>query len=205
VGVTAPFRNEGRTESALGNLVVDLMRQARPTADVALYNWGGLRASIPAGPLTYGRLYELIPFDNAFASLQLTAEDFGRVIVRSLERGYVHSFAGVRVDVRCDGGAPLATVWRAGGERLAPHTRLTVVITDFLASGGDGIFEGIPGDRPIEPGPPMRDVLAETLAARGGTLSGDDPAFFDPAHRRLVFPGTLPLRCPEAKAITPAH
>lgn len=204
VVVAVPFASGSRTESALGNLVADLMRAARPRADVAVYNWGGLRAPVPPGRLTYGRLYDLIPFDNAFAWLQLTAEDLGRAIARSLERGYVHSFSGVRVDVLCDGGAPHATVRRANGDTLAPDTRLSIVVTDFLATGGDGIFDGFPGERPLEAGPPMRDVLAATLAARGGTLRGDDPVIFDPAHPRLVFPGTLPLRCRDEKVLTPA-
>src|SRR5690606_2268678 len=43
-------------ESALGNLFTDLMRVAQPEADVALTNGGGLRADLPAGPLTYGHL-----------------------------------------------------------------------------------------------------------------------------------------------------
>jgi 5'-nucleotidase len=159
---------------------------------------------VPSGPLTYGRLYELIPFDNAFASLQLTVADLGRAIARSLERGYAHSFSGVRVEVRCEGGSPRAIVRGDDGRTLAPETRLSVVITDFLATGGDGIFDGVPGERPLEPGPPMRDVLATTLAARGGTLSSADPAIFDRDHPRLVFPGTLPLRCPTTTIASPS-
>ena len=52
-------------ESALGNLFADLMRAARPKADVALITGGSLRAELPAGPLTYGELHE--------ASLSTTA------------------------------------------------------------------------------------------------------------------------------------
>src|SRR5262249_48956705 len=41
-------------ESAEGNLFADLMLAARPDADVAVTNGGGLRADLPAGALTYG-------------------------------------------------------------------------------------------------------------------------------------------------------
>ena len=101
-------------------------------------------------------------------------------------------------------GSPLVLVRGDDGRTLAPETRLSVVITDFLATGGDGIFDGVPGERPLEPGPPMRDVLATTLAARGGTLSSADPAIFDRDHPRLVFPGTLPLRCPTTTIASPS-
>ena len=50
------------------------MRAARPTADVALTNGGSLRAELPAGALTYGELYEALPFDDRF----VTIADHGR-------------------------------------------------------------------------------------------------------------------------------
>ena len=54
-----------RRESAFGNLVADLMRPAPPGGDVAITNGGGLRADLPkAAALTYGSLFEALPFDN---------------------------------------------------------------------------------------------------------------------------------------------
>jgi 2',3'-cyclic-nucleotide 2'-phosphodiesterase (5'-nucleotidase family) len=204
VVVEAPFAQGARSESPLGNLVADLMRVVRPQADVAVYNWGGLRASVPSGPLTYGRLYQLIPFENAFASLEMTAADLGRAIVRSLERGYAHAVSGVHIEVRCDSGAPHPVVRRTSGEVIAPDTRLTIAVPDFLAAGGDGLFEGLPARASIETGPPIRDLLADALAARRGTISSSDLALFDAARPRLTFPGTLPLRC-SGDSFTPAR
>lgn len=195
VHIVTPFRSGGRGESALGNLVADLMREARPESDVAVYNWGGLRSDLPEGDLTYGRLYKLVPFDNAFATLDLTAADLGAAIARSLGRGAVHSFSGVRIEVRCDGDRVRTEVRREDGRQVEPETRLKVIVTDFLATGGDGIFVGFPGARRIEPGPPMRDVIADVLASRGGSLNGRDPGLFNPSRPRLTFPGELPLRC----------
>jgi 5'-nucleotidase len=85
VGVTlsAEVSRSGDRESALGNLFTDLMRAARPQADVALYNGGGLRADLPAGPLVYGAFYEALPFDNRFALVRMEARDLAQMLVRN--------------------------------------------------------------------------------------------------------------------------
>jgi 5'-nucleotidase len=62
-------------ESALGNLFADLLKEARPSAAIGIMNGGGLRADLPAGPLTYGTLFEAFPFDNRIATTKLTAKD----------------------------------------------------------------------------------------------------------------------------------
>jgi 2',3'-cyclic-nucleotide 2'-phosphodiesterase (5'-nucleotidase family) len=67
-----PITRSYDRESAEGNLFTDLMLAARPDGDVAVTNGGGLRADIPGGPLTYGSLYEAMPFDNRFAVVKLT-------------------------------------------------------------------------------------------------------------------------------------
>jgi 5'-nucleotidase len=62
-------------ESALGNLFADWSRAAAGT-DVAIANSGGIRADLPAGPLTFGRLYAVTPFDNREMTVTLTARSF---------------------------------------------------------------------------------------------------------------------------------
>ena len=71
---------------ALGNLFTDLMRAARPTADVALTTGGSLRAELPAGALTYGQLHEALPFDDRFVTMAITGADLAALVGRNLER-----------------------------------------------------------------------------------------------------------------------
>ena len=47
----------------LGNLVAESMRLA-VHADVGVQNLGGIRADLRAGHITYGQVYEVLPFDN---------------------------------------------------------------------------------------------------------------------------------------------
>ena len=61
VTVDAWFPRASGVESPLSNLIADLIRSARPTADIALTHAGGLRADLEAGPLQYGAFYETYP------------------------------------------------------------------------------------------------------------------------------------------------
>lgn len=201
-GVIRGVRSE---ESPLGNLFADLMLAARPGSDVALTNGGGLRADLPAGELTYGDLYEAMPFDNRFATVKLSGQQLARVFEHNLRvASGVFSIAGLRVSARCSGDRLVVTLIREkGGKKVGPRERLTLVTSDFLASGGDGILGVTDLDQGAieinDDGPIIRDGIAEILARRGGTLKAGDKKLFDKAAPRLVYPGKRPVRCGAAR------
>lgn len=182
-------------ECALGNLFVDLMRASRSDVDVALTNGGGLRADLPEGPLTYGQLYEAMPFDNRFARIRLSVGELARVLAGILSRdGSYFSISGVRAEAVCEGGSVRVRILDERGRELPVDRVLTLLTTDFLATGGDGALASLGADRvTIEDGEPVRDAMASVLRARGGHLRPD--ALFDPAHPRIHAPGPRPLRC----------
>ena len=125
-------------ESPIGNLLADLLREAVPAADLALQNGGGLRSDIPAGPLTYGGIYEVAPFDNRLAVVTmrgatlraLLADDYGGTHSAFL------SISGMHVKVRCEGGRAVIQT------PIDDAREYKVVTTDFLADGGDMFFCG---------------------------------------------------------------
>lgn len=199
VVVTAPVTRAWREESALGNLFADLMLAASPDADVAVTNGGGLRANLPAGPLIYAALYEAMPFDNRFARIRLKGRDLRRLIAHNLSAaGGIFSYAGIRAKARCERGRLSVYIQDAKGRPVADDQSLNLVTSDFLASGGDNGFSGLnlPASAADLSGDTIiRDAMADVLRQRGGVLSGNDPAIFNPAHRRLDYPGERPLRC----------
>jgi 5'-nucleotidase len=197
VTVAAPIKREQKVESPLGNLFADLMRAARPGADVALTNGGGLRADLPAGPLTYGQLFEAAPFDNRFATIPITGADLTAAIARNLGRDNgIVSLSGLRAVARCEHGTLTVTLHRNDGRPITPPTRLTLVTSDFLATGGDGLFLDETKERArLDDGPPIREAMAGLLRARKEPLAPEDPALFDPAHPRIVYPGARPVTC----------
>jgi 2',3'-cyclic-nucleotide 2'-phosphodiesterase (5'-nucleotidase family) len=118
--------------------------QSVPGADVAFGNGGSLRADLPAGPLTYGAVYEVYPFDNRLVTLTLTGDQLSRIIAYNLTRRALPTellpIAGFRVDATCQAGSLQVVLTRTSGARIAPTDRLTAVTSDFIATGGDGVL-----------------------------------------------------------------
>ncbi|MCU1277125.1 MAG: 5'-nucleotidase [bacterium] len=200
VGVTLPlvFRRAYRAESPLGNLVADEIRQATH-ADVGLTNGGGLRADLPPGELTYGALFEALPFDNRLATLTLKAA----VLKQLLARNFAHdkgilSVSGIRARVRCEAGAIAVELARSDDKPIADDTTLVVGTTDFLAGGGDDFGPTVAAVAPsFLESEPVRDVVAASLGKRASAgqtkLTAD--GWFDPAHRRIDLPMPKPVVC----------
>jgi 2',3'-cyclic-nucleotide 2'-phosphodiesterase (5'-nucleotidase family) len=131
-------------EFALGNLVVDAMLASwmgeGHSADIAMHNNGGIRADLPKGPITFGQLYAVLPFDNQLVALDLTGEQILRILEHSVaDRAGNMQVAGMafRFSMSKPVGQRVleATV---GGQPLDPERVYRVVTIDYLATGGDG-------------------------------------------------------------------
>lgn len=202
VGVILPlvFRRAYRAESPLGNLVADQIREATH-ADVGLTNGGGLRADLPAGELTYGALFEALPFDNRLATMKMPARALKQLLARNFshDKGIL-SVSGIRAHAHCEGGTLAVDLLRADGQSIADDATLTVGTTDFLANGGDDFGPTVSVAAPsfIESAP-IRDVVAAALLRRASAgqtkLTAD--GWFDPGHRRIDLPMPKPVVCPK--------
>jgi len=204
IGITLrkPMTRSRTGASPLGNLFVDLMRAAEPSADVSINNGGSLRAELPEGPLHYGALFEAMPFDNRIALVTMKGASLRRLFATNLQRDNgIVSVSGLRVRAHCDkAGSLKVTMTRQGGPKsgqlVKDEDTLVVATSDFLASGGDGLI-GTPGIKPvrvrIDGGALLRDALAKQLGNRGGTLDPKD--LFDKNKPRIRFAGKRPLRC----------
>ena len=182
-------------ESALSNLLADWTRAAAGV-DIAIANTGGVRAALPAGPLTYGRLFELTPFDNREARLTLTGAELGPVVRGNLQRrGDLIVLSGARAVATCGVGGLHISLRREAGRPIRDTDRLTIVTSDFLATGGSEFFTAVmPFRSPANiAGPIVRDKIADWLARRGGNWRGSDR--FSPANRRVAYEGRRPVHC----------
>ena len=167
-------------ETNLGDLVADVMREAAG-ADVALVNGGTIRAGIPAGPVTIGTIYNVLPFDNWLIAFAVT----GKELRSALETGVS------RVEVR-DGGFPQVSGMRfrfspaslpgmritevtVGGAPLDENRQYVVATHDFLAAGGNG-YTAFAGHEPVynDSGRWLRVVLEEWWRKRGGVTYAID-------------------------------
>lgn len=127
-------------ESPLGSFIADSLRQMEK-ADVALMNPGGLRADLKPGDITYGDVYQVMPFDNAVSTLELSGDQLRRLLVAAYgaKKG-VFQASGVNVILsRCPTADRLKSVTLEGGKQIENSGRYRVVLPDFLARGGDGL------------------------------------------------------------------
>jgi 5'-nucleotidase len=141
LGVTVPvaLKRNYEAESTVGSFLADSLREAA-RADVALMNPGGLRADIDAGPLTFGDIYEVLPFDNTVALVSMTGEELKRLLQLAYSGRGVFQISGLKVTLaRCPGPQRFQGATLANGKPLAPAKLYRVAMPDFLARGGDGL------------------------------------------------------------------
>jgi 2',3'-cyclic-nucleotide 2'-phosphodiesterase (5'-nucleotidase family) len=183
-------------ESAEGDLFADLMLAARKDADLAITNGGGLRADLPAGPLTYGALFEAMPFDNHFAIVGMQGKHLRKLVANNLHGASgILSVAGLTVKATCKQGALEVLLFDRKGKPIEDDRSLTIATSDFLASGGDGAIGrlALPDGAVELTDVIIRDAMKDVLAKRGGSIKASD--VFDPKKPRLAYPGKRPVTC----------
>jgi 2',3'-cyclic-nucleotide 2'-phosphodiesterase/3'-nucleotidase len=169
-------RNRGG-ESAIGSLVADAIRAAAGS-DIAMQNSGGLRADLPAGPVTKASIYEVMPFENVVYTMELSGADVKRALEDALRFGRVTQVSGIRYafDNSRAAGDRVTSVTDADGQALDPARFYKVAVNDFMATGGDN-YDALSGGRNrTNTGIPVRDVLERFVAQRskdGATLDYD--------------------------------
>jgi 5'-nucleotidase/UDP-sugar diphosphatase len=157
-----------RGESAFGNLVADLARELT-ASDVALFNGGNFRASIPAGEVRMKHVYQTFPFANELVTGTLTGAQLQEALDRSASLdpadnpGGFLQVSGIRFVIR-DGRAVDVTV---GGVPLDPRARYRAVMPDFLASGGDAYWMLAAMEGKVQTGRIISDMLVEAFRTRG--------------------------------------
>lgn len=175
-------------ESAEGNLFCDLMLAAHPDAQVALTNGGGLRADLPAGELTYGQLFEAMPFDNRFAIVDVQGKHIRKLVSANLQKGgAIMSWGGLTATARCNGGL-LDVKILVAGKPLDEAKSYRLVTSDFLASGGDGVIGRLklPDGAIAITDAIIRDAMADAIRKQKKL-----PAF----AKRLDYQGERPVSC----------
>ena len=166
---TAEFPQDRDMNAPLGNLIADAFLeygvQQGWKSEIAFFNGAGVRASLPAGEITFAKLVDVIPLQDIVMSEDLTgaqlkevfegmAGSAGRLFVSGGTMAYRFSnSAGSRV-LR-------ATV---AGQPLDPKRVYHVVTIDYLYGGGDGHTGFLNGTNVIY-GDEDVDVVAPYLQA----------------------------------------
>ncbi|MEO7714228.1 MAG: 5'-nucleotidase C-terminal domain-containing protein, partial [Gemmatimonadaceae bacterium] len=125
---------------ALGNLIADAMRAAG-RGDVAVMNNGGIRSTLRRGVATYGALFEVQPFANTLYRLTVSGAALRTYIERLVARRLNVHVSGIVVsyDSTAAAGGRVRRIRLANGIDLRANGEYTLVLNDFLATGGDGL------------------------------------------------------------------
>jgi 2',3'-cyclic-nucleotide 2'-phosphodiesterase (5'-nucleotidase family) len=160
---TGDFTRSSSSESALSDLIADAFRQ-RGKTEIAIHNTGGIRAPIAKGPVTWGDVFEVLPFDNTLVTLSLTGQQLKRTLAGGL---LAVSGLHVELDLERPKGQQLISATMPGGAPIDDAMIYSVTTNDFLVAGGDGYVELGKGRGLKDTGTLLRDVLVDYIRARG--------------------------------------
>jgi 5'-nucleotidase len=133
-----PLEREGQ-EHALGNLIADALR-VQTGAQASLVNNGSVRRALPAGPVSWGVLYELQPFANALVRVEVTGAQLKEALENAVsgDRPDAHlSGMTVRYDPAAPAGQRVREIRLDEGRVVGPGDTVTLGLSEFIATGGD--------------------------------------------------------------------
>ncbi len=159
----------GVPEGLLGNFVSDLTfdrarDEAKNTPDFCILNNGGLRTSVMKGPITRGKLFELMPFENEIVIVEISSDKMLDLIeyVRKKSLESNSRKAGVPVSnfrVQLSNGN--VTNIMINNRQYDKTKSYKVVTTDYLANGGDNMNFFLEPINTEKTGLKLRDIIIE--------------------------------------------
>lgn len=170
IGASAQYMESRAPESLLSNFLSDQLwlkaaEYTREGVDLAIINFGGIRAPLPAGPLTVGDVYRIMPFENEMVVLQLKASDLLTILNRIAEEGG-EGVSNIQMDVR-NGKITSLTI---AGKPLDETKTYWVATIDYLADGNSGMTAFKTALQRIDTHVKLRDAYIsqiEKLTAQG--------------------------------------
>jgi 2',3'-cyclic-nucleotide 2'-phosphodiesterase (5'-nucleotidase family) len=195
------LKKSGTGSGSLGNFVTDGMRAqasvktGRPVA-VAVMNGGGIRRSnIGEGDLKARDIFELLPFENALITVDLTGEQLIRLLQMIVAGREAQSGARIIYKTNADKTSEMESAkLRDGAEEkeIDPNATYTIATIDYLYRVGGsryGILQT--GKNMKELGITLRDavmnyVKSETAAGREIKPNLDGRFVFDKANSAVV-------------------
>ena len=152
-------RTNAAGESTLGAVIADafLAGTSDPSysnqpAQIAFTNPGGLRSDLPTLAVTFGQLFNVLPFNNSLVTMDLTGVQLLRLLEQQWERpqpaggrilpvsnGFTYTWDASQPEGAAPGSghrvAPASM--SLNGEPIAMDQSYRVTVNSFMASGGD--------------------------------------------------------------------
>ncbi len=133
-----PMPRQGN-QYALGNLIADAAR-SMGNGDFGMWNNGGIRTDVAAGPITYGGVHAISPFGNVLVRLRVR----GAQVRTAIERGLLRGRPDIHVSGLLADFDPARPPWQrvvrltmGDGTPLIDSRLYTMIINDFMLDDPD--------------------------------------------------------------------
>jgi 5'-nucleotidase/UDP-sugar diphosphatase len=125
-----------RGSNSMGNWITDVLRE-HTDVDIGLYNAGGIRADLAAGPITKGDIFEIFPFSNAVVTFEISGSELLGILLgnaRSVVDGGHGSMqiSGTSLTWRLRMDVAEVVEILVGGEPFDPDRTYTVATNTYV-------------------------------------------------------------------------
>ena len=133
------WRKNNDVETNLGDYISDVMRLTAKT-DIAFLNSGGIRKSLPAGPITKMDVMEILPFSNYVVSFKLTGQQLAQIMTRALQNNIfgdsgILQVSGLKCAYKVGDRTVKITGLTVNGEKVQPDNVYSAATVDFVLGG----------------------------------------------------------------------
>ena len=130
-----------------GAFIADALAYVAGT-QIALFNAGGLRATLPSGVIDRGDLFVLVPFVNAVVRMAISGATLRLALQNSISQlqqaptaphgRFAQTSAALKYEYYFREGVPTLSHVYVNGSALNDTEIYTVAMNDYMAGGGDG-------------------------------------------------------------------
>ena len=163
IGKVAETMRAHAPESLLSNFSADVYRQAAynftgDKVDIAVVNLGGLRTVVPAGDITIGKVFELMPFENELVIVWIKGDKLQELLDFFASVGG-EGVSGVRMEIS-NGKAVNISI---DGKPLDVTKLYSIATNDYLAAGNDKMFQLAQYEKRVNTGIKVRNMLLDYI------------------------------------------
>jgi len=176
IGNCTEEMTKGRPSSTLTNWFGDVLlsgaqKLVKDTVDFAIQNYGGIRVPfVTVGPVTVGKIYELMPFDNILYLVPMKGAEVTMLFDKIAQSGGWPVSHTVHLEIEY-GKIKNLTI---NGKLIDNNKTYLAAIPDYVANGGDNL-EFLAKLPKQDTGKLLRDILIDevkSITAKGGEIKG---------------------------------
>lgn len=129
-------RNNPNGVSIMGNFLCEAIRK-HFNAPIAIVNAALMREDLPAGKITFKKLFDVLPFADEVITLEIP----GKTIAKLIEHGFTDpdiaptQYAGIKI--RTNNNHKILRMTLENGKTINPDQYYRVITTQFIFTGGD--------------------------------------------------------------------